>query len=107
MADRELDQFIHTMLDAKQLPGITNEVRAQLVADLKQRLLDQVNRALIDALPEDKIELFDHFLDDPDISDAQIQQFIIEAGVDVKQITTATMLRFYDLYVKPMERQEA
>lgn len=106
MADRELDQFIYTMLDAKQLPGITNEVRAQLVTDLKQRLLDQVNRALIDALPEDKIELFDHLLDDPDISDAQIQQFIVEAGVDVKQITTATMLRFYDLYVKPVERQE-
>lgn len=101
MAGDELDQFVNEMLDAKQLSGVTDDVRAQLVSDLKQRLLDQVNKALIDALPDGKMDEFEQLLDDETIDDARVQQFMLDAGVDVKKVTTVTILRFYDLYVKP------
>lgn len=107
MTGDELDQFINEMLDAKQLPPMSAETRTQLVADLKQRLLDQINRALIDALPDEKMEEFERLLDDPTIGDGAIQQFIVNSGVDAKRVATATMLRFYDLYVKPPQRGEA
>lgn len=99
MGGDELDQFINEMLDAKQISGLTDEVRAQLVSDLKQRLLDQINKALIDALPEDKMDEFEQLLDNESAGDAEMQQFIANAGVDVKKVATVTMLRFYDLYV--------
>lgn len=99
MGGDELDQFINEMLDAKQISGLTDEVRAQLVSDLKQRLLDQINKALIDALPEDKMDEFEQLLDNESAGDAELQQFIANAGVDVKKVATVTMLRFYDLYV--------
>lgn len=99
MGGDELDQFINEMLDAKRISGLTNEVRVQLVSDLKQRLLDQINKALIDALPEDKMDEFEQLLDDESVGDAEMQQFIANAGVDAKKVATVTMLRFYDLYV--------
>ena len=101
MAGDELDQFINEMLDAKKLSGVTEDVRAQLVSDLKQRLLDQINKALIDALPDEKMDEFERLLDDESLTDEQVQQFIMNSGVDVKKVTTVTMLRFYDLYVTP------
>jgi len=101
MAGDELDQFVNEMLDAKRLSGVTDDVRTQLVSDLKQRLLDQINKALIDALPDEKMDEFERLLDDDSLADEQIQQFIVNAGVDVKKVTTVTMLRFYDLYVTP------
>jgi hypothetical protein len=106
MAGDELDQFVNEMLDAKKLSGVTEDVRARLVSDLKSRLLDQINKALIDALPDDKMDAFEQLLDDETIDDARVQQFIIEAGVDVKKVTTVTMLRFYDMYVTPTVRGE-
>lgn len=99
MAGDELDGFINEMLDAKQLSGVTDEVRAQLVVDLKDRLFDQINKSLIDALPDDKLDEFEAMIDDENVQDADVQQFIASSGVDVKRVTSATMIRFYELYV--------
>jgi hypothetical protein len=106
MAGDELDQFVNEMLDAKRLSGVTEDVRNQLVSDLKQRLFDQINKALIDALPDEKMDDFERLLDDESIDDARVQQFILDAGVDVRKVTTVTMLRFYDMYVKPSDGGE-
>lgn len=100
MQNDELDKFINEMLDTKQLPGVTAEVRVTLVADLRERLLDQINRALIDALPDDKITEFNSLLDDESLSDEIVQQFIASSGVDVPRVTLQTMLRFSELYTR-------
>jgi len=102
MAGDQLDQFILDILEQKQLPGITPEVKAQLVTDLKQRLLDQIDRAIIDALPDDKMDQFNDLLDNS-ADDAQVQEFMVSAGVDVKQVAIDTMLRFRSLYLGTRE----
>lgn len=99
MPGDELDKFINEMLNAKQLSGVTDEVRVQLVADLRERLLDQINKSLIDALPDEKIDEFEAMIDNESVNDDDIQQFIVNSGVDVKSVTSSTMIRFYELYV--------
>ncbi len=99
MESAELDQFIKSMLDAKKLTGINDEVRDQLTVDLKERLLDQINKALIDAVPDEKMDEFEALLDDESTSDESVQDFIAHSGVDVKSVTSSAMVRFYDLYV--------
>ena len=99
MAGNELAQFIRDILAEKQLSGVDDEVREQLVTDLTGRLLDQINRALIDALPDDKLQEFNAMLDDEAVSDETVQQFIATSGVNVQQVTIQTMLRFRDLYL--------
>lgn len=99
MVSDELDQFVENLLAEKNLPSMDDAVRIQLVADLKQRLLDQINRALIDALSDEKLNDFNAMLDDESITDERIEQFMAESGINVKQITLQTMLRFSELYL--------
>lgn len=100
-----LNKFIEDMLTEKDLPGITPEAKDMLVADLKQRLMDQINKSIIDAMPDDKIDEFDALLDKEGVDDTQLQQFIINAGVDVKQETIKTMLAFRSLYLQTSEER--
>lgn len=93
-----IDKFIKDLLDAKNLNGVDDEVRQQLEQDLKTRLLDQIDRAIIEALPEDKLSGFNALLDNN--STAQdVQKYIIECGVDTQKVTLETMLRFRALYL--------
>ena len=54
-----VETFIDQLIDEKGL-GVEGDVRKQLKLDMMERLLDQIDRASINALPEDKaIELAD------------------------------------------------
>lgn len=97
----QLDVFIKEIIDTKQLSGITDEARAGLIEEMRERLLDMINRALVSALPEVKVAEFSMLLDDESISDDRVQQFIADSGVDVERITAKTMLAFRDLYLLP------
>lgn len=101
MAGGELDQFVTQIINEKRLSGVTDDVRAQLVDDLKRELMAQINRALIDALPEEKLDAFNLLLEDETSDETIIQQFIMNSGIDVTNITARTMLRFRDLYLQP------
>lgn len=95
----QLDTFINDIIDAKQLPGLTDEAKQGLIEEMRERLLDMINRALIDALPEDKVAAFSTLLDEETVSDEQVQSFIAQSGVDVERVTAKTMLAFRNLYL--------
>lgn len=101
----ELDRFVRGMLADKDLPGVTDEVREQLVDDLKNRLLDQIDRAIVDALPDNKIDNFNTLLENPDVTDQGLRDYVSQSGVDVQAVTTNTMLRFRDLYLTPEDQR--
>ncbi len=93
-----VEQFIDQLIDEKDL-NLEDDVREQLKIDMINRLLDQIDRATVNALPEDKaIELADK-LDDADFSDEQISQFIRDSGVDLEKVTLETMMQFRLLYL--------
>lgn len=98
MQPDKLDEFIEKIIEERNLPGINDEVKAQLVHDMKSRLLDQIDRAVVDALPDEKTDILIELLDKA-APDAEVQQFIKDSGVDVTQITIETMLRFRSLYL--------
>jgi hypothetical protein len=103
MSGDELDKFIGDILEAKQLSGLDNEVKAELIADLKQQMLDQINRAIISALPEEKLDEFNVLLEDPNTSEEAIQAYIMNSGVNINRVTTTTMLQFRELYLQSAE----
>jgi len=103
----QLDTFIKEIIDTKQLPGITDEAKAGLLEEMRERLLDMINRALIDALPEDKVTELSTLLDNEDVGDDEVQALVASSGVDVQAITAKTMLAFRALYLEtPQERAE-
>ena len=93
-----LSKFINDIIDAKGYKTLDGDVRRQLEQDLKNRLLDQIDRAVLGALPENKIDGFNELLD-RDASKQEIQQYVATSGVDTKKITLETMLRFRSLYL--------
>lgn len=93
-----LSKFINDIIDAKNFKTLDGDVRQQLEQDLKNRLLDQIDRAVLGALPENKIDGFNDLLD-RNASQQEVQQYIANSGVDTKKITLETMLRFRSLYL--------
>ena len=93
-----LSKFISDIIDAKGYKTLDSDVRRQLEQDLKNRLIDQINRAVLEALPENKIDGFNDLLD-RNASQQEVQQYIANSGVDTKKITLETMLRFRSLYL--------
>lgn len=93
-----LSKFINDLIDAKGYKTLDSDVRRQLEQDLKNRLIDQIDRAVLEALPENKIDGFNDLLD-RGASQQEVQQYIANSGVDTKKITLETMLRFRSLYL--------
>lgn len=93
-----ISKFISDIIDAKGYKTLDSDVRRQLEQDLKNRLLDQIDRAVLEALPENKIDGFNDLLD-RGASQQEVQQYIANSGVDTKKITLEAMLRFRSLYL--------
>ena len=93
-----LSKFINDIINAKNFKTLDGDVRQQLEQDLKNKLLDQIDRAVLGALPENKIDGFNELLD-RDASKQEIQQYVATSGVNTKKITLETMLRFRSLYL--------
>lgn len=99
------DAFIKEMLNAKQWStAVDDEVKQQLEADLKNRLMDQIDRAVIEAMPEDKVNGLNELLD-REASEDEVRHFIQQSGVDTQRVTLETMLRFRDLYLENPKEQ--
>ncbi|MDR3298111.1 MAG: hypothetical protein LBT19_01940 [Candidatus Nomurabacteria bacterium] len=94
-----VEQFIDQLITDKGVSGLTDEVRAELKTDLTQRLVDQIDRAVIDALPEEKAIELSERLDDENFGDDQVNDFVRESGIDVQNIALQTMLKFRELYL--------
>lgn len=93
-----VETFIDQLIDEKGL-GVEGDVRKQLKLDMMERLLDQIDRASINALPEDKaIELADK-LDDENFTDEQVAEFMKNSGIDLERVALETMLQFRLLYL--------
>lgn len=99
MQQDPMNDFINDVLDKKQLPGLEEEgVRETVVDDIRTRLLNQIDRAILEAMPEDKIDALNAQLDSG-ASDEDVQRLVAESGIDVQKVTLQTMLHFRDLYL--------
>jgi len=104
----QLQTFIREIIDAKQLPGLTEEAKQHLSDEMQEVLIDQINRALIEALPDEKMDAFSALIDTEEVTDEQVQGFIAQSGVDIEKVTAKTMLAFRELYLQtPSQRAEA
>jgi FKBP-type peptidyl-prolyl cis-trans isomerase (trigger factor) len=94
-----VDKFVDQLLTDKGIEGMDDEVRAELKRDLAERLTDEIDRAVIGALPEDKAVELSEKLDDENFTNEDAAEFLQESGVDMQRVSLETMLRFRDLYL--------
>ncbi len=98
--DNNLDTFVDSLITEKHLPGLTEEGRKYVFDELKSSLIDHINRAVLNALPEDKLDELDSLMDREDTTPETLQAFISNSHVDVARITAETILYFRSLYLE-------
>ena len=95
-----LEAFAKGLLVEKGLGEMDDETRAEMIKDLVERITTFVNRAVLEALPEDKLEQINQ-LADGDVSVDEINKVVQESGIDTDQITTNALEKFRSIYLDP------
>ena len=97
--DEVLNLFVEKMIEDKGMGGLEEDLKNEIRMDLKERLIFQINRAIIAALPDDKYEELDKSLDDKTATAESLNQIVAESGVNVAGITQQTMEEFRAVYL--------
>ena len=98
---QSVDEFIEQLLIDKGITDIEPDVKEELKSDMKQRLLNQINRAAIMELSEEKAAELATKVDDPNFSNEDMAKFMQESGVNLAEVSLNTMLEFRNLYLAP------
>ena len=99
MEIQKIDGFIESILDEKGITDVEPDVRSELVEDMKKRLLDQINKAAIMKLSEEKAAELATLVDDPSFTNEKMTEFMQNSGVNLAEVTLETMLQFRSLYL--------
>lgn len=95
--------FIEELLAEKDLPKLDEAVKEQLISDLSERLIQLINRRLIEAMPEESLVTLEKLMKEAN-SNKTDQQFIVQQFVNEQlpnnaAITANTMVEFRKLYL--------
>ena len=96
---QNIDEFIDALLKEKGITDIEPEVEADLKAEMKGRLLDQIDKAAIMELSEEKAAELATLVDDPDFTNEKMTEFIENSGVNLAEVAASTMLKFRSFYL--------
>ncbi len=97
-AQANLETFVDGLLKEKAFQNLEPEVEAQLKTDLLNRLDDVINQALLDALTDDKLSVFESLVD-KDASKEDIQKFLSDNIENMETVVTGALLKFRELYI--------
>lgn len=96
---QNIDEFLESLLNDKGITDIEPDIREELKADMKTRLLDQINQAAIMELSEEKAKELAELVDDPNFTNEKMTEFIQNSGVNLTEVTLDTMLKFRSFYL--------
>ena len=96
---QNIDEFIESLLNDKGITNVEPEVREELKADMKKRLEDEINRAAIEALPQEKAVELSKLVENPDFTNEKITEFMQNSGVNLTEVALDTMLKFRNFYL--------
>ena len=96
---QNIDDFIESLLNDKGITDTPADIRKELAEDMKNRLIDQINKAAIMELSEEKAKELNSLLDDPAFTNEKMTEFMQNSGVNLTEVALDTMLRFRNFYL--------
>lgn len=96
---QSVDEFIEQLLIDKGITDVEPDIREELKSEMKERLMDQINRAAIMQLSEDKAAELASKVDDPNFTNEQMTEFMQNSGVNLTEVALETMLQFRNFYL--------
>ena len=95
-----VEQFIEELLSERGLSSLDPEIKKDIKSQMMQELMDQIDRAAINALPEERVIELAKKLDDAEFGSDQAAAFMKESGVDLQQVALNTMMTYRKLYLE-------
>lgn len=99
-------KFLDHLVLSKNISGQTPEIRRNLVSQLEKVLLRQINLAVINAMPDDKLDELEQGLYYYGVTDDQIRQLVVDSGIDTGKIAYEVMMKFKDYYLGTSETRQ-
>ena len=99
MEIQSLDEFIAQLLIDKGITNLEPEIEADLKQEMKTRLEDQINKAAVMQLSEEKASELATLMDDPEFTNEKLTEFMQNSGVNLAEVTLDTMLKFRSFYL--------
>ena len=96
---QNIDDFIESLLNDKGITNIEPEIREGLKEDMKKKLLDQIDRAAIASLSEEKADELAKKVADPNFTNEDMTKFMQDSGVNLAEVALETMLKFRGFYL--------
>ncbi len=96
---QNVDEFIENLLSEKGIVNLEPDVKAELKKEMTDRLVDQINKAAIMQLSEDKAASLAKLIEDPDFNNEKMAEFMQNSGVNLTEVTLDTMLKFRNFYL--------
>lgn len=100
---QNIDEFIEQLLIDKGITDVEPEIREELISEMKERLTDQINKAAIMQLSEEKATELAEKVNDPDFTNEQMTEFMQNSGVNLTEVALDTMLQFRNFYLESGE----
>ncbi len=94
---QELAAYVDKLIAEKQITDVSDEVLAQMKADLLSRVEDRINAELIAVLSPEQMAEFDKIMDSGDQS--QMQNYLKQAIPDLETIVASALIRFRATYL--------
>ena len=101
---QKVDEFMEKLLEEKGVITPSPEIRAEVIADMRKKLVAEVNRAAILSLSEEKAAELTKLINQPDFSDQKMTDFMQNSGVDLEKIVKDTCSKFRDFYLGKEEK---
>jgi hypothetical protein len=97
----QFDEFINQLISEQITAGrtISDEVRPYVVQDLRNRISEQVDRAVLDALPDEFFDKFEAEVQSGKPSAEALSKIVTDSGIDAGRIIAQTLVRFRELYL--------
>ncbi|MDR2063356.1 MAG: hypothetical protein LBQ02_00995 [Candidatus Nomurabacteria bacterium] len=100
-----IGQYINMLLDARGLKDVDADTRKELFNELRVKLNDYINMALLGEIPEDQLNRIEQaFETGVDEGQKVLNDVINELGISIEEITTKALSEFRNLYLDIKEQ---
>ncbi len=98
--EQTINLFIIGIMDEKGISYGDEPYKSDIFQELKTRLMTELDRSLVAALPDDKLDEFSKIVArDGKIDPDTVAKAVVDAGVDTEKVVGETMAKFREIYL--------
>lgn len=94
----DLKSFCVELIKQKKLTTLDEQTLDGMAGEMTERLSEQINKAILAKFSDQEYQEFEELLK-TDPTAEQVQTFVANSSVDIKQVTLATMMIFKEFYL--------